>query len=101
MAREIRKVRHWKQKWDPDAPMIWRRRVLWGDRYYEPGEPVPDDLAANRKKLRRFWESSWIERADFVPPDELRRQAAEAEAEAAGAADSDESAKSPSDEAPV
>ena len=69
MTRPIRKVRHWKQRWDPSAPMIFRRRVRWGDRAYEPGDPIPDDLAANRRKLRNFWEASWIELAGFIAPD--------------------------------
>ena len=68
MRKPIRKLRHWKQRYNPNAPFIWRRRVLWGGKLTTPGDLIPDDLAANKAKFRRFWESQWIELAEFEAP---------------------------------
>ena len=64
----VRKLRHWKQRYDPHASFICRRRLQWGGLKYEPGDPTPDGLAANKGKLRRFWEAGWIELAEFKAP---------------------------------
>ena len=68
MPTIIHKFRHWKQRYDPNASFICRRRLQWGGLKYEPGDPTPDGLAANKGKLRRFWESGWIELAEFEAP---------------------------------
>ena len=49
-----RRLRHWKQRYAPNAAFIWRRRILFGGKTYEPGEQIPAELAANKAKLRRF-----------------------------------------------
>ena len=67
--RVIRKLRHWKQRFNPNVDFIWRRRVVFGNETYEPGEPIPKLLQENKAKLRRFWESHWIELAEFEPRD--------------------------------
>lgn len=66
--RPIRKLRHWKQQFDQDARFLWRRDVHWDeDTDFKRGDLVPDGLI-NRTKLRRFWESGWIELLDFSEP---------------------------------
>ena len=65
----VHKLRHWKQRYDPNAAFICRRHMAWGGRTYEPGGRIPKELAANKGKLRRFWEASWIELAEFQAPD--------------------------------
>ena len=62
------KLRSWKQRYDPKAAFICRRRLRWGGLVYEPGNLIPDELAANKGKLRRFWEAGWIELAEFEAP---------------------------------
>ena len=57
----IRKVRHWKQRFDPAAAFVCRRRIVWGAEIYERGDLIPDQLAGNKVKLRRFWDSGFIE----------------------------------------
>ena len=57
----IRKVRHWKQRFDPAAAFVCRRRIVWGAKIYERGDLIPDQLAGNKVKLRRFWDSGVIE----------------------------------------
>ena len=68
VATTIRKIRHWKQRFDPNAALICRRLMVWDGVSYEPGDVIPEGLAANKAKLRRFWESQWIELAP--PPEE-------------------------------
>ena len=65
----VHKLRHWKQQYHPNAAFICRRRMAWGGRVYLPGAPIPAELAANKAKLRRFWEAGWIELAEFQAPD--------------------------------
>ena len=67
--RVIRKLRHWKQRFDPNVDFIWRRRTTFGDETYEPGDPIPKMLHEMKAKLRRFWESHWIELAEFEEKD--------------------------------
>lgn len=64
----IRKLRHWKQQFDKNAAFIWRRRMLYRGTITVPGTPIPEFLANNRTKLRRFWESQVIELAEFDAP---------------------------------
>ncbi len=75
MVVPIRKLRHWKQRYDANAAFILRRRMKWGAKTYEPGEHIPKELAANKAKLRRFWEAGWIELAEFHAPDVATGQA--------------------------
>ena len=53
----------------PEPGFIFRRPMAFGDVDYEPGDLIPDELQANRAKLRRFWESEVIELAEFEDPD--------------------------------
>ena len=68
MPTVTRRLRHWKQRYAPNAAFIWRRRMLFGGKDYEPGEQIPPELAANKSKLRRFWEGQIIELAEFEAP---------------------------------
>ena len=68
MRKPIRRLRHWKQRFNPRVVFICRRRMNWGGVVYEPGDPIPEELAANKTKLRRFWEAHWIELAEFEAP---------------------------------
>ena len=63
-----RRLRHWKQRYAPNAEFIWRRRCLFGGETYEPGERIPAELAVNKSKLKRFWEGQIIELAEFEAP---------------------------------
>ena len=68
MGSAIRKLRHWKQRFAADAVFVCRRRMEWGGETYEPGDRIPEELAVHKAKLRRFWESGWIELAEFDAP---------------------------------
>ena len=73
--RVIRKLRHWRQRFNPNVDFIWRRRTPFGNQLYEPGDPIPKLLQENKAKLRRFWESQWIELAEFEDKDVSTGQA--------------------------
>lgn len=78
MARAIRKLRHWRQQFEPNAAFIWRRPGLWADwrppsvvegrATIAPGEIIPPELAENRRKLETLWEAGRIELAEFDEP---------------------------------
>jgi hypothetical protein len=67
----IRKLRHWKQRFDKNARFVWRRDVLWGAHQCRTGEPIPEWILKEmgRTKLRRLWESRRIELAEFEDAD--------------------------------
>lgn len=65
MPRKIRTLRHWKQRFDPNASFIWRKQQVFAGVTFKAGDSIPDDLAKNKTKLRRFWESKVIELAEF------------------------------------
>lgn len=68
MRKQVRKLRHWKQRWDKNADFVWTRYTVYAGERCEPGNPIPDDLRAKPTKLRRFWESGRIELAEFEAP---------------------------------
>ncbi len=65
----IRKLRHWKQRFDKNAEFICRRPMNWDGKDYEPGAPIPEGLKENLTKVRLFWNAHWIELAEFEAPD--------------------------------
>lgn len=69
MRKQVRKLRHWKQRFNKNSAFVWRRAILYAGEITQPGEPIPDELQAAPTKLRRFWESSTIELAEFEAPD--------------------------------
>ncbi len=71
MRRKVRILRHWKQRFRKDAEFIWRRPVIYAGEKCNPGDSIPDILAVNVAKLRRFWESGTIELAQFEDPNVL------------------------------
>lgn len=68
MRNKVRRLRHWKQRFHPDAEFIFRRPVNFLGKRYEPNDPIPQALADHKTKLRRFWESGIIELALFEAP---------------------------------
>ena len=74
MRKKVRTLRHWKQRFNKNADFIWRRPIIWQGENMEPGDPIPEALATNPTKLRRFWESRVIELAEFEEPDVLTGQ---------------------------
>ena len=66
MAQVIRKLRHWRQRFDPKATFVFRRRTKWSGEWMEPGDPVPDGVST--AKLRNMWDARRIELAEIEEP---------------------------------
>ena len=64
----VRKLRHWKQRFDKNAAFIWSKSRTYAGVAFVPGDKIPDELNAHKAKLRRFWESNVIELAEFEAP---------------------------------
>lgn len=56
------KLRHWKQRYQRGAVLIWRRDMLFDGRRVRPGEQVPDSVAESKR--RRLWEAGFVELRD-------------------------------------
>lgn len=69
--KRLRKLRHWKQQFDPNAKFIWRKNVLWEGAPIVPETEIPESLKNNPVKLKRFWEAGVIELYAFEEPDVL------------------------------
>lgn len=67
--------RHYKQRWDPNAEFVWRRRCLLRSEleepYTAPGDRVDKNQLASGK-LRMLWNAGYIELADWTPPEDRR-----------------------------
>ena len=66
MARRVvSKVRHWKQRFDPNVEFIFRRGMRFAGKQYKRGDLVPKRLLKQKLKLENFWEAGVIELAKF------------------------------------
>jgi hypothetical protein len=78
MAKKYtRRLRHWKQQYDPNAEFVFTKPITYGPKKYKAGDKIPDELFDNKTKLRRFWESKTIELYAFETPDVTTGQVAE------------------------
>ena len=68
MVAIIRKMRHWRQRFDPKAEFIFRRARTYDGKTYQPGEKIPKALKENRRKLLFMWEAKYIELAEWEAP---------------------------------
>lgn len=57
----LRKVRHWRQRYVKNGVFVFRRPVRFGPNDYKAGDPIPQELYNDKKKLRFFWDSKTIE----------------------------------------
>jgi hypothetical protein len=90
MTSRSRRLRHWKQQFDPDSKFIWRRATLFNGVPYEAGDVLPEDVIQKMgvNKLRRLWQSSRIELHGFdAPPTAHPRPAGAALEQPSGEAD--------------
>ncbi len=80
----MKRVRHWKQRFDPDAKFVFLRRLKLGldpkRPIVVPGDPVPTgDVRLGRARIKRWWHAGIIGLADFKYPEELKREKREAD----------------------
>lgn len=74
-------LRHWKQRWNPTADLVFTKRMRLGLTAEVPfvnaGDPVPKDHPRlNRARLKRWWDAGYLALANWVDPMEARRKAA-------------------------
>jgi hypothetical protein len=81
-------MRHWKQRFDVGAKLVFRKKMklgICGVEVVEKGDPVTEAMkqVLGRNRLRMWWNSNILEITDFVDPAETsrKRKAAEKEAE--------------------
>jgi len=75
------RTRHWKQRWDPSAPLVYAKRLRMGDNpkkpFVMPGDKVTkkhrEKLGLNR--LKAWFENGTVQLANFKAPDAQRRLA--------------------------
>lgn len=80
------RLRHWRQKFDPNGKFVFRRSVFFLDRQYEPGDPVPAEAKNMGAKLMNMWNANFIENAppetvESDPDEEVKVTAEAAKAE--------------------
>ncbi len=69
MNRPVRKIRHWRQRFDPKVQLRFRKTITWSrELVFWPGDEVPEDLMPPNK-LRRWWEAGILELAEFDEKD--------------------------------
>lgn len=75
------RTRHWKQHWDPNADLIFRKRLRFGSDpkkpFILPGDPLTDEHRAKlgMARVRRWFENATLEIANFDAPEPQREMA--------------------------
>lgn len=64
---EVRRVRHWRQRFNPDSEFVWARPVVFQGKKRKVGSKVTKSQI-DRNKLRRLWFSRFIEEAKWQAP---------------------------------
>lgn len=64
------RIRHWKQRFEADADLIFSKRMklgCCGVDVVNPGDPVTEEMKAalGRNRLKLWWEAKRVELADF------------------------------------
>lgn len=70
--KPISKSRHWKQRFDPNCEMVFRRDIRYGDKQFKKGSDIPEQLYKDLNILRRYWNIEYIELkyfGDYVKPE--------------------------------
>ncbi len=74
-------MRHWKQHWDPKAPLVFAKRLRLGDNPKKPFALPGDKVTKKHReklglaRLRRWFENGTLALADFVAPEPQRKLA--------------------------
>lgn len=82
------KRRHWKQHWDPTAPLVFTRRMalnLGGVSVVQPGDDLTPEIRAaigrteahQRARLRRWWNAGFLAIKNWKPAKEIAQQRTE------------------------
>lgn len=79
------RIRHWKQRWDPNADFVFLKRMSLGldpkRPVAMPGDPVPKgEVRLGRGRLKRWWDAGYIGLAGWRDPSDLKREKREEDA---------------------
>jgi len=74
------RTRHWKQRWDPNAELVFVRRMRVGTKakpYAQPGDKVTKALRdrIGPHRLRRWFETGVLDIANWEAPEPQRERA--------------------------
>lgn len=63
------RIRHWKERWDPKADMVFNRYLTVMGVEVKPGDPVSAELRAKLgpHRLKIWWTAGTVRLATFVP----------------------------------
>ena len=78
------KIRHWQQRFDMSAKLVFltRRKFAMSETgFMEPGQEISDEMKASlgRHRLKMWWRAGWIGLADFVDKRTLQRRSLNAD----------------------
>lgn len=59
--RVVRRLRHWRQRFDPNAKFVFCKGTSYGGKWYEAGTEVPKALHTDHGRLKRFWETGFVQ----------------------------------------
>lgn len=62
MSQRSLRIRHWKQHWNANAPMIYRKRLLVLGEQLEAGAPVTEEhiKTIGISRLKRWWDAGML-----------------------------------------
>lgn len=58
-----RRIRHWKEQFSLNASYVWSKSTLCNGKLTVVGAIIPKKLSDNKIKLRRLWDSRFIQLA--------------------------------------
>lgn len=76
------RLRHWKQHWDPDAPLVFTKRMRLAQGFVNAGDDVTPEIIKElgphaKHRLKRWWEARCVAIKDWQAPSDIRRERAE------------------------
>jgi len=73
------KLRHWKERYDPERDLFFLKRLRMGDGYVFPGDPVTEEMREKLgpHRLKTWWKGGTI--AHEVPAGAMHRVAEQKE----------------------
>lgn len=80
-------IRNWRQRWDPNADLVFNRRVRLGDNprkpFALPGDKVTKKMRSKfgLNRLRRWFETGIVSLANWTAPEPQRGYALRARAQ--------------------
>ena len=57
------RIRHWKQRYDPQSKMVWAREMLFDGKTVKSGEEITEEHKAllGTNRLKKWWDNKIIQ----------------------------------------